>query len=325
MNAPLLTPRQLEKLDGRPVFDRPGAVLAFVGVHNEMVRLPFFLDYYRKLGVDWFFVMDNCSSDGTREFVLEQPDCHCFHTEGSHFALNVDPPRWTNALLNVFGDDRWCLSMDADELFVYPHCESVPLDRLCEYLGGIGRQAVTAAMVDMYSDGPLRNPSYRQGENFLAGAPYFDSRPAGFRANFGGFPPRQMFGGVRERAFWKGPIAHTRPPCLTKVPLVKWRKGMAYRVAQHTISEVGLAEISGALLHFKFLSGFEEKTEKSVTENAGVPEKGLQEREAYLAALRRDPDMSLMYELSVRYENSGQLVRLGWMESTPDYERFLGL
>lgn len=107
---------QLVKLDRHHVPSTKGEVRAFACIKNEIMRLPFLLDYHRKLGVDRFFFIDNGSTDGTVEFLQGERDCHCFHSDGNFFADNVEPPRWTNALRNVFGDGYWSLSLDADEM-----------------------------------------------------------------------------------------------------------------------------------------------------------------------------------------------------------------
>ena len=49
-----------------------GAILCFVTLRNEAVRLPYFLDYYRALGVDHFLVVDNDSDDGSRALADER-------------------------------------------------------------------------------------------------------------------------------------------------------------------------------------------------------------------------------------------------------------
>ena len=40
-----------------------------------MFFLAAFLDHYRRLGVDQFLILDDSSSDGTREFLSAQADC----------------------------------------------------------------------------------------------------------------------------------------------------------------------------------------------------------------------------------------------------------
>ena len=59
--------------------------------------------------------------------LLQQDDCHCFHTDGAYFVENVEPPAWTNTLANAFGHGHWCLTVDVDELLVFPHWETIGL------------------------------------------------------------------------------------------------------------------------------------------------------------------------------------------------------
>jgi hypothetical protein len=317
-------PKHLARLDDRPLSISDNEILCFVGLRNEVKLLPHFLEHYRHLGVDRFFFLDNGSIDGTRELILQQHDCHCFHTEGSHFAENVDPPRWVNTLMNVFGTGHWCLSIDADEFVVYPEHERVGLRRLCTYLESTDADAVIGSMVDMYPDGPLTDCSYDGKIPPLDASPYFDPEPGWIRSRNGMYPPEQMFGGVRERVFWRGRFKQAFPPCLTKVPIVRWRRGTQYHVAQHTISKVRFSELRIALLHFKFVTGFHQKSASSLDENTGIKEKGLEERVAYIEALQRNPKLALRNERSVRYGgDSAQLVELGWMKSSERYAKFV--
>ena len=55
-------------------------ILLFCTFRNEDVRLPYFLEYYRKLGINHFFMVDNDSNDGGAAFVLEQPDVSLWST-----------------------------------------------------------------------------------------------------------------------------------------------------------------------------------------------------------------------------------------------------
>ena len=53
-------------------------------VRNEMGRLPFALSYYRDLGVGQFLIVDNDSTDGTRDYLKAQPDVRLWHTKASY-------------------------------------------------------------------------------------------------------------------------------------------------------------------------------------------------------------------------------------------------
>src|SRR5262252_6665055 len=70
----------LVRIDTRTIADDQSEIRAFIPVRNEVLRLPQTLGYYRKLGVARFFVVDNGSTDGSKEFLLAQPDCYVFVT-----------------------------------------------------------------------------------------------------------------------------------------------------------------------------------------------------------------------------------------------------
>jgi hypothetical protein len=314
---------QLRKLDHRPIGSTKSEIRGFACVRNEILRLPYFLEYHRCLGVQRFFFIDNVSDDGTEEYLMAQKDCHLFHSEGNFFAENVHPPVWTNSLLNVFGDGHWCLTLDADEMFVYPHCESIDLHRLCSYLDQRASEALAAWVIDMYGEGPIVEAKYKRGRSFLEACPYFDPQPGWTISVEDSCPSVQMFGGVRERVFWQGIYKKKLPPCISTVPLIKWRKGMAYLAAQHFIADAKLSELHSTVLHFKFLTGFYEGIISSIKQNKGVAEKGLEERSSYIDALARNPKLSLRNKHSVRYGGSKQLIELGWMKTSPDFESFV--
>lgn len=303
---------------------RKEEILCFVALRNESILLPHLLAHYRGLGVDRFFFLDNGSIDGTRELILEQPDSHCFHTGGSHFAENITPPHWINTLMRVYGSGHWCLSVDADELLVYPDFERVDLRRFLSYLDSTGAEAVIGSMIDMYADGPLADCRYDGKIPLVDASPFFDPEPGWLRARDGLYPPEQMFGGVRERAFWQGRFKQTFPPCLTKVSIVRWSRSTYYQAAQHTITKVRFSELRVALLHFKFVWGFHQKSASSLTENVQLKEKTLEERAAYMEALERDPKLSLRNSRSVRYRgDAAQLVELGWMRTSDRYAHYV--
>jgi hypothetical protein len=312
----------LIKIDSRPIATRPGEILCFVAVKNELIRLPHFLNYYRKLGVHRFIFVDSASNDGTTDYIKAQTDSHCYYTDGSYFRENTAPPAWTNALSNTIGHGHWCLTVDADELLVYPHCEDIELRRFCAILESQNAEALFCPMIDMYSEGPIANVKYETGQPFIEACPLFDRTPGQIWLNEGKCPPVSMLGGVRERVFWKGIAKRQPPPCISKIPLVRWRRGMKYLSSMHRHSGARLSNIQGALLHFKFLIAFERHNNSSLSENKGILEKGLKEREIYDLVLQRNPGLTMKFEGSVRFRDSTQLVELGWMKSDARLEQY---
>jgi hypothetical protein len=312
---------QLNKIDTRSIPQASTEIRCFVAVRNEVQRLPCFLDHHRKLGVSRFFFADNLSNDGTTELLLEQHDCHVFSAPGNYFMENVSPPGWTNALANLFGDGHWCLTLDADELFVFPHCDVLSLQDLCRYLDARGDGAISGPMVDMYSDMPLTKMTDSIQDHFLDVCPFFDLKP-GWTIAIDQCPGWQMFGGVRERVFWRDRVRGQLPPCISKVPLVKWFRGMKYLVSMHLHSGARVSDLRCALLHFKFLSGFAVVTGEQIKTNTEVTEKGLSEKAILLATLKENPGLSLLHEGSLRYQGPGSLVDTGWMRTSPEFEKF---
>ena len=76
--------RQLSPVHDRTGAIRPGDILVFSTVRNEALRLPHFLDHYRKLGARHFLIVDNDSDDDTRAFLAAQPDVSLWRTAHSY-------------------------------------------------------------------------------------------------------------------------------------------------------------------------------------------------------------------------------------------------
>lgn len=73
----------------RPLADRTGEirtgdVLLFSTLRNEHVRLPYFLEYYRDLGVSHFLIVDNDSRDDGAAYLSRQPDVSLWSTSASY-------------------------------------------------------------------------------------------------------------------------------------------------------------------------------------------------------------------------------------------------
>ena len=76
----------LTRLDRNPISPARSAVSALMVVRNEAIRLPHVFEHHRKLGVDRFFVVDNGSTDGGRDWLLAQgvmPAARCGTLDGS--------------------------------------------------------------------------------------------------------------------------------------------------------------------------------------------------------------------------------------------------
>lgn len=346
MNVHVLT-----KLDPIDVPDNREEIRVFSTVKNEMLRLPYFLQYYRDRGVSRFFFIDNNSSDGSKDYLLEQKDCHVFFTTDSFRQSRAGSLAWENALLDQYGVGQWCLALDVDELLIYPECEKYNLKEFCAYLDAEGSEGLFTFLLDMYSDLSMDKVVYASGRPFLDICPYFD-RDYEFvkRINLKGkqqFPPLEVIGGPRQRCFYPDqsntaflyrvylhlkrrvfyslvklglPITNKsiKSPDLFKVPLVKWAKGNAYISAAHEMRPVKLSANTGVLAHFKFFSDFHARVSKAISE--GQYAGGSVEYKRYLEGLNSLSDGSFMYEGSIRYKGSRDLISRGLMIVSKEFK-----
>ncbi len=210
------------------------AITLFTPVHNELTNLPHFLQHYRRIGVRQFVIVDNFSNDGTGEYLREQPDVILYRTQDS-FSASGSGMRWINCLMDRHGGE-WCLYADADEELLYPGCETIPLDKLIEYLDAQGAEAMAGFMLDVYPerlfDGAGR-PATRTD------CCYYDSDyvwKGHLRCPF--VKPE---GGVRARVFGTKEFLH-------KVPLIKRRAGVY--LMSHETTPLKLADVTGVFLHY---------------------------------------------------------------------------
>jgi glycosyltransferase involved in cell wall biosynthesis len=306
-------PDPIERLDRHPLPGPAGEVRAFLLVRNERSRLPWLLGYYRGLGVARFVVLDNGSDDGTREWLLAQPpDVHLFHTAAS-FAASGAGMRCINRLLDEHGSGAWCLTIDADEALVYPEVETVPLPGLTRYLDRIGAEVLAAPMLDLYADRPLDSIVYTPGESLIEAFPWFDA--AGYvRRDSNDFPYFRLHGGARARVFHGHAAAG---PVLQKVPLIRWRPEIKYTSSKHTAFPCRLADVIGALLHFKYLPEFAAQVRAEVAR--GQHYLGAKEYRTYQRRLEQGQGLTLVGPSSCRYGGSRQLVELGLIATSERY------
>jgi hypothetical protein len=306
--------RELSIVVNRSRHVQPGAILAFSTIRNERPRLRYFLKYYRRLGVDHFFFVDNGSDDGSVEFLAGEADVSLWRTDESYRKSRFGTD-WLNWLKFRYGHDHWTLTLDPDEFLVYPFCDTRPLPALCAWLDQSGIRSFGTMLLDMYPDKPLTGIRYRDGQDPFELAEWFDpgnymiSRNPKYRNLW-------IQGGPRARVYF--PDAPKQAPSLNKIPLVRWNRRYAYVSSTHMLlprglnnvyDEAGGEKASGCLLHAKFLDSFVAKAAEEVERREHFA-KG-REYEAYHLAAREEP--RLWSDWSERYMGWRQLEMLGLM------------
>ena len=306
--------RQIKPVADRTKDIRSGMILGAATVRNEIVRLPYFLEHHRQLGVQHFLVVDNDSDDGTREYLADQPDVSLWTTPDSYkrsrFGLD-----WLTWVMICHAHGHWCLTLDADEILIYPHWETRPLAALTEWLDRCGAEMFPAMMLDLYPKGPLGAQGYQAGQNPVEVLPWFDGGNYMIQRQM---PMENLWiqGGVRARCFFAS--NPRRAPTLNKVPLVKWNRRYVYANSTHGIlprrlnrfyDREGDEYASGILLHTKFLDTVIEKSQEELCRGEHFANSTLYD--AYYEALVERPD--LWCERSSHYLGWRQLEAMGLM------------
>ena len=68
--------------------DKDALTLCAIG-RNEMYFLPTFLAHYRRLGVEQFAILDDRSTDGMTEYLLEQNDVVLYRSDHKYGSRNA--------------------------------------------------------------------------------------------------------------------------------------------------------------------------------------------------------------------------------------------
>ncbi len=306
--------RELKLVADRSGQIRPDDILLFCTQRNEKIRLPYFLRYYRDLGVNHFFFVDNDSTDGSLDYLAKQPDVSVWHTRASYrrARFGVD---WLNWLQRKFAHGHWTLTVDPDEFLIYPFCDTRPLRALTDWLDASSIKSFPAMLLDMYPKGRIDEQPYEAGQNPIEIACWFDSGNYTIKRNkrFGNL---WIQGGPRSRVFF--PDRPEKAPALNKIPLVKWNRAYTYVSSTHMLLPRGLnlvydewggEKASGILLHAKFLDTFTAKAAEELNRRQHYA--ASVEYRAYAEKLKDNPD--LWCKWSEKYINWRQLEILGLM------------
>lgn len=297
----------------------PKSVVCFSIVRNERLRIESFLNHHRSIGIEHFIFVDNASDDNTTHLLSAQRDVSLFITNEQFGKSNLGV-NWITPLLDKYCCEGWALTLDADELLVYPNYEKNNIRKLCDYLDFKKCAAVVTITLDMYSSKSIKLTVHNPGASLTDTCPYFDAGPYEIGRRRDAFPFLYFHGGARTRYFWRSDTGFT-PPYITKVPLVKWDGRCRYSSSTHEMlpSPGTLSGITAALLHFKFLDDFHaraivESVRKQHFANA-------REYKQYKEIMEGNPDASLYYEKSTPYEGSKTLLELNIIKSELEWDQ----
>jgi glycosyltransferase involved in cell wall biosynthesis len=278
-------------------------------VRNEATILPHFLTHYRNLGVTCFVFIDNCSDDGSREYLIDQPDVLLYSSETeykhSHYGVS-----WQQAVLGNLCLGKWALLVDADEFLIYEDCETV---RLGEFLMEFEREGSDGAlvyMIDMYPAGDLAEASFEKASPFES-APYFDANPL-IEIKFGGGSfsnSRNFVSGLRHR------IAPSRINAYVshKYALFRYFPWVRLTEGIHYAANLRVTNRPVFLAHFKYHAEFKKKVMTEVRRNQHY--NGAEEYRRYAAMLAKGSGSFIEEGTSQRYASSHSF--MDWIKGHP--------
>ena len=300
---------ELTRVDGQSMGSAAGEIRLFTVIRNELWRLPWFLEYYRSRGVDRFFFVDNDSTDGSREWLLDQAEVHVFSTNNS-YALGKSGMVWVNALMGEFGVDGWNIYVDVDEALVFPGIEQSSIRHLTDYMDRNGHDLAAGQMVDMFSRNPSTLGAGEYEHDFIESYPYFDN--SYYRTSMRYCPYYFTSGGARRR-FGAGENQ-------TKTPIVRGGRNIQFLSSSHMVTPGVISDVSVALLHFKLAGNFQ----KQANEDAIVNNRTVACRlryQAYADFMERVPagQIDMSNNDTHRFRSSQTLVDLGLISAPASF------
>jgi hypothetical protein len=230
-----------------------GVVLA---ARNEMTMLPHLLDHYRSLGVRAFYAVDNASDDGSREWLLSQPDTVVYSAAGeyrtSHYGVT-----WQQTVLAHHFVSRWAVVADADEFLIYPDWRRRKLADLIAAVEAERADAVPLWMVDMYPAGKLEDADFSKAPPFEA-ASWLDRQPVlASRLTTCFYSNRcQQVSALRHRLL---PDSEPNGFVAEKVALFRYQPWVRVGEGIHSATNLRLSRQPAVFAHFKYHAGFRRK------------------------------------------------------------------
>lgn len=272
---------------------------------NDRRYLPSFLAHYRTLGVTRFICVDDQSSDGTPEFLADQPDVDLW-TSPVRYKEARRGRLWRMQLFATYGKGRWYVNVDSDEYLLFRNCGTLSLKELAARLESNGEWRLAAPMLDLFPAGNLSGATFDGTSERMPWevADHFDAE--GYRLSLGK-RGLHLRGGLRHRKF--GTAVE-----LMKYPLVYWDESCSLVTSIHTPAPFvrNFIPIRGVLLHFKFFSDYRRQIQETVHD-----EQHFGNAAAYremLEHVESETHVTFHDDVSRRFEGVDQLARLGFMQ-----------
>jgi glycosyltransferase involved in cell wall biosynthesis len=288
---------------------------ALILTRNSEAYINTLVEYYITLGVEHVMVMDNGSTDGTVEKLKAYEGVTVFGCRLPFKYFEYQMKQW---LVIKGRGDGWCLCLDDDEYFTYPHQETVTLPALLDYLDARGYKEMWCQMVDMFpstDEAPIGRDFLNTHKTYSA--EYF------IKESYPSLAEKGIYG---LRKGLRGEVFGVEDLYLSKVPLFRNDKKLRrYLITTHVMpAPLGAADVSGAVLHYKFYPGCEAYVKEMY--ESGKHFKHSRDYKALYEALVTNPEPQTFFkEVREKYKtkqltNTDMLVEDGVMVVSDAYK-----
>ncbi len=276
---------------------------------NSFRFIPSFLAHYRALGITRFLCVDDQSTDGTRERLSQEGDVDLFGSD-VRFRQARGGKLWREALVRIYGRNRWYMNVDCDEYFIYDKCETKHLSEFIARLEALGVRHCPAPMIDCYPEDSIQSAVFDGSDDVMPWtiASMLDGKGYRLSRTSSGM---EMTGGPRDRIA-KRPGVHEE---LMKYPLVFVEHETTFSSSIHKPWPFtrNFSPILGSLLHFKFFNDTEALVKQAIDD--GQYFKGSRSYKNMLKAIEEGRLDNLRTDVSVKFKDSKQMSELGFFKS----------
>jgi glycosyltransferase involved in cell wall biosynthesis len=300
--------------------------------HNEVVLvcllkdaeyyLEHLIEHHRSIGVKHFLLVDNGSTDRTRELFATAPDVTVYS--------NTLPAKEYECLLRAqiarhAVKGGWFLFADSDELIAFSRGEGRHISEFIEYCNQNKYDAVIGQVLDLFSPISIESSSsltYSESvkafnlysTNDINYYDYFDTQNIGFywdmrNNSISNDKIKFMFGGIRKEVFGEN-------CCLTTHRLVRNSPHIELYSHPHCSGNIHCADFTFLIRHYKFCGNFWER-EKAQVRKADW-EHG--EDKKRMAVLNGQEDFVISGRQQYSLEDTEELISKGFLECS---DRFL--